>query len=441
MRLNGLKNLAMASIATIVSTLTMLVFTPLITLKYGPENYALITLFFTIITQISILDLGLPKIIIPKIANKEPFLGFLFQVFVFFSLTLIILFYVVNRIPFLINFFEGLNLFLIILASLLIFFLSSVRSILEGIKFVRYSIISKNIDYVVQILALYFIGKSDSFDSSIKIYLIFQILHFIVLTLIVVKKNSINYTFIFKNKNEFIIGILLMISSFIGPILTTFERYTWKYDESLITLASYALAFTIASRIFLFSSILQQFIFVKFSEGSIKLKECSRTSTVLFRIITLGFLLIVPYIIPFWLGAAYKPEISTYFKIILIGIYFNCLARIPYDYLIIIGKTKKLSLMHIAELIFIVPLLILLRDNDLIFIYLISIRYFIEYIILIILSKEKLSLNPFIDLIIISFLIYIPTEISSILILFLLFHQIYKFFKSHFNEMQSMFSE
>ena len=79
MRFNGLKNLAMASIASIVSTLTMLLFTPLITLKYGSENYALITLFLTIIAQISILDLGLPKIIIPKIANKEPFLGFLFH--------------------------------------------------------------------------------------------------------------------------------------------------------------------------------------------------------------------------------------------------------------------------------------------------------------------------------------------------------------------------
>ena len=441
MRLNGLKNLAMTSSATIVSTFTMLILTPLITLKYGHENYALITFFFTIITQISILDLGLPKIIIPKITNKEPFLGFLFQVFVFYFLTLNSFFYFVNSTPFLKNLFEGLNLNLIILASLLMFFLSAVRSILEGIKFVRYSVISKNIDYVVQLLALYFIGTSNSFDLSIKIYLIFQILHFIVLTLIVVKKNNINCTFIFKNKKEFTIGFLLMISSFIGPILTTFERYTWKYDENLITLASYALAFTIASRIFMFSSILQQFLYVKLSEGSINLKECLLTSTLLFRLITLGFLLIVPYLIPFWLGAAFKPEISIYFKLILIGIYFNCLARIPYDYLIIIGKTKVLSLMHIAELILIIPLIILFRDNDLIFIYLISIRYFIEYMILLIFSKQKKLLNPFVDLIIISFLIYIPTEISNIIILFLLVYLFYKFFKSHFNDMQNMFSE
>ena len=92
----------MTSSATIVSTFTMLILTPLITLKYGHENYALITFFFTIITQISILDLGLPKIIIPKITNKEP-LGFLFQVFVFYFLTLNSFFYFVNSTPFLKN--------------------------------------------------------------------------------------------------------------------------------------------------------------------------------------------------------------------------------------------------------------------------------------------------------------------------------------------------
>ena len=96
--------------------------------------------------------------------------------------------------------------------------------------------------------------------------------------------------------------------------------------------------------------------------------------------------------------------------------------------------------MHIAELILIIPLIILFRDNDLIFIYLISIRYFIEYMILLIFSKQKKLLNPFVDLIIIIFDIHSYGNIYYNII-FLLVYLFYKFFKSHFNDMQNMFSD
>tara|TARA_B110000971_G_C20031870_1_gene511827 strand:+ start:1998 stop:3323 length:1326 start_codon:yes stop_codon:yes gene_type:complete len=441
MRLNGLMNMMQTSSATIVSSLVMLILTPLITIKYGHENYALITLFFTVIAQISILDLGLPKIIVPKISKNEPFLGFLLQVFIIFCLVLISIFYFANKIPFFIKFFQGINLYLIISVSLLTFLMSSVRSVLEGIKFVRYSILSKNLDYVIQLSALYFIGKSDSFDSSIIVYLTIQVLHLFFLILIITKNGFLNFNIIFKNKNEFKIGILLMFSSLIGPFLTSFERYTWKYDENLITLASYSLAFTVASRMFMFSSVLQPFLYVKFAKETIILKECLNTATIIFRLITIIFLLIIPYLIPLWLGLGYKDEIPVYFKLILIGVYFNCLARIPYDYLIIVGQTKKLSLMHFSELVIIVPLLLLFRENDILFIYLVSLRYFIEYIILLIFSKEKNLLIPFRDLVIISILIFMPVELSSILLIIMFMYLIYNFFKFHFNELQSMFSE
>ena len=55
-----------------------------------------------------------------------------------------------------------------------------------------------------------------------------------------------------------------MISSFIGPILTTFERYTWKYDENLITLASYALALQLPHVFLCFLAYFNNFYMLNF---------------------------------------------------------------------------------------------------------------------------------------------------------------------------------
>ena len=134
----------------------------------------------------------------------------------------------------------------------------------------------------------------------------------------------------------------------------------------------------------------------------------------------------------------------AFFKIIIIGIYCNTIARIPYDFLVAQSKVRNLTLMHIFETLSI-PLgyYIYLELGVFFLILFVSIRYFIECIALFIMSSisKKIIFEFVIEFSFLLLLICVNDFYLVSILCIVFIYSTVKFFKHDYERLSDLFIE
>jgi O-antigen/teichoic acid export membrane protein len=421
----------------------MLLGLPSIIKNLGTESFAIYTIFFTIISQLSILDFGLPKILIPKILKNDHFLGFIIQVVFIFFLIHLLIFFLVIKLSLFKSIFEGVNFSILVFASFITFLISTLRSVLEGLNKVTISVISRNSETIFQVIIFILLSFFLKLDKILIIYFLFQFTHSLLLFKIILKeKYLLNLSIKFNNSALFNIGVFFILVNFLGPLLTNFERYILKSNIDLQNLAYYSLSYTVASRLFLASSVLQPYIYVLSSKLNKPIDEIYNMAKPSIWTLTIIFYLVALSVLPYWLKNQYHNEISIFFKLAIIGVYGNTIARIPYDFLVAQGKVKTLTIMHVLETLFI-PLgyLIYLKYGVFVLISFVSFRYLFEcFILFFMTSISKKIIYEFLFEVVFLFTLTLLSNILLISILSIVFViYIIKFIKYDFERLSNLF--
>lgn len=433
----GLRNILISNGFTAISTLIVLFLTPEISKTLGFEKYGVLTLYLTLIAQLSIFDFGLPKFLIPRTSQGLPFLGYLIQIFSLFLFALFLSYFAFLELDFIQSRIRGIYLPIVFTGAIIMFCISSVRSLLEGVNRVTSSVLSRNIDIIVQTLVFFILSKYLTVGNLIISYFGFQSIHLLILIL-VLSREDLNLKIKWSNKELIVSGLFLLISSVLGPYLTTFERYEFQSEGYSSDLGKYVLSYLLASRIFIISSILQPYFYNKFSRFSLSLNKGIKLNDAIFLQVFLAMNLIAPYFLPIWLGSQYSPQILFDFRLILVGLYCNALARLPYDFLIINNRTRILAFMHFLEFIIILLMLALFNFSYYWIIGLVITRFFLEYLVLIRLNNITL-IYPLKRL---SFALFvlITSSYSIILGLVVMFFLILNFMKYERRDLHNLFS-
>ena len=430
---------------TVISSIAMLLGLPSIMRNLGSEEFAIYSIFFTIISQLSILDFGLPKVIIPRILNKEHFLGYLLQIIFIFLLIHAVVFTLVVKFGLLKNIFDGIDVKILLFASFITFSNSVLRSVLEGLNKVTVSVISRNLEVIVQICIFLTLSNYFKLNQTLIFYFLAQIVHSLFLFKIIHSyKSLINLHIIFDNLVLFKIGLFFILVNLLGPLLTNFERYILKENFDLKNLAYYTLTYTVASRIFLASSILQPYVYVLASKLTKSIDVVYKMTKPGIWVLTIFYYLVVYFVLPYWLRDQYHTDIMAFFKIIIIGIYCNTIARIPYDFLVAQSKVRNLTLMHIFETLSI-PLgyYIYLELGVFFLILFVSIRYFIECIALFIMSSisKKIIFEFVIEFSFLLLLICVNDFYLVSILCIVFIYSTVKFFKHDYERLSDLFIE
>ena len=445
------KSFTINIIGAIISLLSAFIFIPIGVKNFGTDDYGVYTFFFTLVAQISVLDFGLPRILVPLVSKNKNTINLILIVLGLFTflliLTFLLLFYFNS-----INLFslDKIPIFNLIIVSFLSFVISINKSLLEGLNKVTISVIFKNIELT---FLPFFFGFFSLYYSEVEVVFKFWILTQIIIIfsqyLIFLKNNSFRVLSLGKLidiRYSLKIGVFVMISSIISPFLTTFERYILTNEGELVMLGNYALGFMLASRLFMLSSLLQPYIYKNFSNDFFNKENVFYTIRKAILVSSLGLVVIAKVFLPFWLGTSYTDEIFIYFLISMFGIYFNTLARIPYDYLHSKNKTKITSKMHFVEVLITIPLGIILYDLFGIYflLALVSIRYYLEGITLFYIAKfnKKVFLKIIKDSFQIPmiFILCYWNDITYISLILIFTVSLYMYIKNNFNDLLRMFT-
>lgn len=376
-----IKKISINTIYNLIGSLIPLIFgflsTPILIQNFGIQNFGILILSWTFIGYFNIFDLGISRSItqfiskkigendfdkIPKIFISG--LSILLIVGIFFSLIIII-----SSFFFQSDFNTGLGVeklkILIRYISIGIPFvlLNSIsRGYFEAIQ--RFDIVNLfRVPIGISIFLIPLITSFYSNDLLISIYLI--VLARILFSLIYLFYTFLNYFKIddinFPEK-KITINIIKMsswlsISSILTPVLSNLDRFFIIYLISSSALTYYSTPNEFLSKILIIPAAAAAVFFPNFAKVTNNIKK---SRELLYTGYLSSFIVIIPiililfsitdFILKVWLGTEFMQESSFLTKVILVGVFFNSIAIIPFSYIQGIGRVDITAKFHLFEL-------------------------------------------------------------------------------------------
>ena len=157
-------------------------------------------------------------------------------------------------------------------------------------------------------------------------------------------------------------GGWVSVTSIIGPILTTLDRFAIGHVAGMKAVTYYTVPFNMVSRLTVLPGALSKSLFPKFSmmPPEERVALLSRAVNTLLVIITPVVVITICALEPFlhvWISAEFAAKSTSIGEILVVGIWANCMAFLPYTYIQGKGRPDITAKIHSAELI---PYLLLL---------------------------------------------------------------------------------
>jgi O-antigen/teichoic acid export membrane protein len=161
-------------------------------------------------------------------------------------------------------------------------------------------------------------------------------------------------------KQLFSYGGALMVAGLIGIPLTTAERFFLAHNHTTTVVAYYAVAATLATTLLivpeqLSGPLLPGLVRLEAQGRLRELRELYQKGLMgMFLVMTPSTIVLAFLARPFlalWAGPKYGAHSTGPFLLVIVGVWFNCLAWIPYSYLLSSGRTKLIALVQSAELV------------------------------------------------------------------------------------------
>lgn len=151
-------------------------------------------------------------------------------------------------------------------------------------------------------------------------------------------------------------GGWVTISGIISPILTTFDRFLIGAIIGAKAVTHYTVSYNLASRVSIFPSSLSVALFPKLSGASMSDRKLYARNSIS-ALIALMFPLLAFGIFNFqtflrlWMGPDFAAKSGGVGELVLLGMLFNSLARIPYVSLQASGRPDVVAKCHLLEVI------------------------------------------------------------------------------------------
>jgi O-antigen/teichoic acid export membrane protein len=153
----------------------------------------------------------------------------------------------------------------------------------------------------------------------------------------------------------FAYGGWITVSNLVGPILTTIDRVLIGSVLSLTAVAYYTVPYTLATRVSVIPAALSGSLFPKLSRGG--RAESARLAgdavTALAAVMTplvVGGILAMPIFMRLWVGTGFAAHAAPVGMILLLGIWTNALANIPFGHLQARNRPDLTAKFHVLEL-------------------------------------------------------------------------------------------
>lgn len=157
-------------------------------------------------------------------------------------------------------------------------------------------------------------------------------------------------------------GGWVSVSSILNPVLELTDRFMIGHRLDLAAVTTYTVPYSLATRLSLVPGSLSSVLFPRFSSlggveaQALMLRARLTLTAIMTPLIVLG-ILFVPTFLALWLGAELGARMAPVAVILLLGIWMNALAFLPYSYLQAQGRPDLPAKLHLLE---VVPYLVFL---------------------------------------------------------------------------------
>lgn len=160
-------------------------------------------------------------------------------------------------------------------------------------------------------------------------------------------------------------GKWVLVSSLLGPLMLSTDRFVIGAILGAVAVAAYTVSFQLSYRLTLFPAAIVETMFPRMAqagdaEAKVLCTQYSNTIGPMFAPFIVGLICIWEPLLKLWLGSALDPRSVLIGQILLVGIWGNGLANVPYSYLQARGHTRFTGSLHIIELPFYAATLALL---------------------------------------------------------------------------------
>lgn len=152
-------------------------------------------------------------------------------------------------------------------------------------------------------------------------------------------------------------GKWVLVSSLIGPLMLSTDRFVIGATLGAVAVAAYTVSFQLAYRLLLFPAAIVETMFPRMAQAQDTRAQalCSQysgTIGLLFAPVIIGLISVWEPLLKVWLGNSLDYRSVLIGKILLVGIWANGIANVPYSYLQSRGNTRFTGTLHVVELPF-----------------------------------------------------------------------------------------
>lgn len=367
---SSLVNLAGALVPLLVTLITLPLFLPLI----GEFRYGALMLLWAVLGYMGVLDLGLGRAVSQRIAQAEEstraadvlWSGVWLSVVMGFLGGLLLAWLA----PWLSNTVFStppdlrLELEAALVWMLLALPLSTLSSVLMGALQGRHAFVALNIAQVIGgVLALIFpflLALNGLLDLSDLFLAMLAARGIQLLLLYRACRRVVNAApprlGLAQIPNLLRFGGWVSVSSALNPILELTDRFMIGHRLDMAAVTAYTVPYSLATRLSLVPGSLSSVLFPRFSSVSgveaqaLMLRARLVLTAIMTTLIVLGILL-VPVFLSLWLGSDLGERMAPVAVILLIGIWMNALAFLPYSYLQAQGRPDLPAKLHLLEVL------------------------------------------------------------------------------------------
>jgi len=151
-------------------------------------------------------------------------------------------------------------------------------------------------------------------------------------------------------------GGWVSVSSVLNPILELTDRFMIGHRLDMAAVTAYTVPYSLATRLSLVPGSLSSVLFPRFSSVSgteaqaLMLRARLVLTAIMTPLIVLG-ILCVPAFLSLWLGSDLGERMAPVAVILLVGIWMNALAFLPYSYLQAQGRPDLPAKLHLLEVL------------------------------------------------------------------------------------------
>jgi O-antigen/teichoic acid export membrane protein len=161
-------------------------------------------------------------------------------------------------------------------------------------------------------------------------------------------------------------GSWLTVSNVVGPLMSHFDRFVLSHMSGAAVVALYTVPAEAVLRMSMFPSAIAKALFPRLSRGGDTMRTDRRTArrlTLLSCVLTLlPMFLLADWILLVWVGEEYIGLPGVVLRILVVGWFFNALTLDPFTHLQAAGQSRVTALVHVAELLPYLALLVALTS-------------------------------------------------------------------------------